>query len=94
LAIRALIAYCSLVVVRLLSGHEPENYVVSYREAQQAIEAEVPEKFDARAEAYLLLKRHGQEICKRVNPKCGECPVSSSCAFFAETRRKKPASHS
>ena len=30
---------CTQVVVRLLSGHEPENYVVSYREAQQAIEA-------------------------------------------------------
>jgi endonuclease III len=47
---------------------------VTYREAQQAIEAEVPEKFDARARAYLLLKRHGQDLCKRTNPKCWQCP--------------------
>jgi hypothetical protein len=29
---------------------------------QQAIAAEVPETIDARARAYLLLKRHGQEV--------------------------------
>jgi endonuclease-3 len=76
------------VVERLLRGRESENYVLSYREAQRAIEAEVPEKFDARVRAYLLLKRHGQEICKRTNPKCAQCPVSSLCAFFAENRGK------
>lgn len=76
------------VVERLLRGRESENYVLGYREAQRAIEAEVPEKFDARIRAYLLLKRHGHEICKRTNPKCDQCPASSSCAFFAEKRGK------
>ncbi len=76
------------VIERMLRGRESENYVVGYREAQKAIEAEVPQKFDARVRAYLLLKRHGQEICKRTNPKCAQCPVSSSCAFFAENRGK------
>ena len=76
------------VVERLLRGRESGNYVLGYREAQQAIEAEVPEKFDARVRAYLLLKRHGQEVCKRTNPKCAQCPVSASCAFFAENRNK------
>src|SRR5450432_880134 len=76
------------VVERLIHGRESENYVLGYREAQRAIEAEVPEKFDARVRAYLLLKRHGQEICKRTNPKCSQCPVRSSCAFFAENRSK------
>jgi endonuclease-3 len=78
---------CPHVVVRIQQGQEPENYGVTYREAQQAIEAEVPEKFDARARAYLLLKRHGQEVCKRTKPKCAHCPVNSSCAFFAGNRR-------
>jgi endonuclease-3 len=82
------------VVERLFRGRESENYVPGYREAQRAIEAEVQEKFDARVRAYLLLRRHGQELCKRNNPKCEKCPVSASCAFFAETHRKKPASHS
>jgi endonuclease III len=76
---------CPQVVVRVLRGQESGNYGATYREARQAIEAEVSEKFDARIRAYLLLKRHGQEICKRTKPKCGECPVRSSCAYFART---------
>jgi endonuclease-3 len=75
------------VLVRIQRGLERENYGVTYREAQQAIEAEVPAKFDARMRAYLLLKRHGQELCKRTKPKCTQCPISSSCAYFAGKRR-------
>lgn len=78
---------CPHVIVRIQRGQERENYGVTYREAQQAIHAEVPEKFDMRARAYLLLKRHGQEVCKRTNPQCSHCPVNSSCAFFAGNRR-------
>lgn len=74
------------VLVRVLFGQERENYGVTYREAQQAIRAEVAETFEARMRAYLLLKRHGQEICKR-KPKCEKCPVSGDCAFFAGRRR-------
>jgi endonuclease III len=70
------------VLVRILYGRERENYGANYREAQQAITAEVPETFAARTRAYLLLKHHGQEICKRTKPKCEACPVSSYCAFF------------
>jgi endonuclease III len=70
------------VPVRMLSGQESQNYVANYREAQRAIVTGVPETFDARTRAYLLLKRHGQEICKRTKPKCEECPVSSNCALI------------
>jgi endonuclease-3 len=80
---------CVHVAVRLLGRSESENYVQGYREAQRAIEAEIPKKFDARIRAYLLLKRHGQELCKRTNPKCAQCPVSSSCAFFRRNRGKR-----
>jgi endonuclease III len=52
-----------------------------------AIMAEVPEKFDTRSRAYLRLKRHGQALCKRTRPKCSECSVSASCAYFAGNRR-------
>jgi len=73
---------CPHVLVRIRHGQERENYGETYREAQQAIAAEVPEKFDARTRAYLLLKRHGQEICKRTKPRCEQCPIQSDCAFF------------
>ena len=82
---------CPHVVVRIQHGLERENYGVTYREAQQAIAAEIPEKFDARTRAYLLLKRHGQELCKRTKPRCPECPVSSACAYFAGRHRGRSA---
>ncbi|HYX68625.1 MAG TPA: hypothetical protein VE825_05800 [Terriglobales bacterium] len=78
---------CPYVLVRIQRGQERENYGVTYREAQQAIEAEIPAKFDARTRAYLLLKRHGGEICKSSKPKCEQCPVNSGCAYFSGKRR-------
>ena len=75
---------CTHGLIRILQGPEGENYSVGYREAQRAIAAEVSETFDARVRAYLLLKIHGQQTCKRTNPKCKECPVQSKCAFFAD----------
>lgn len=79
------------VLVRILHGRERENYGVTYREAQEAIEAEVPAKFDARMRTYLLLKRHGQELCKSTKPKCDQCPVNGACAYFAGKMRGRGA---
>src|SRR5271165_6126894 len=75
--VAAIPSNCPHVLVRIQRGLERESYAVTYREAQHAIMAEVPEKFDARIRAYLLLKRHGQTLCKRTRPKCSECPVSA-----------------
>jgi endonuclease III len=74
---------CVHVLTRVLSGNETANYNAEYREARNAVEAEIPAKFDARMRAYLLVKRHGQELCKRTNPKCDRCPVSADCRFYA-----------
>jgi endonuclease III len=74
---------CVHVLIRIMEGPEGENYSASYREAQRAIAGEVPEKFDARIRAYLLLKTHGQQTCKRTNPKCQDCPVKAKCAFVS-----------
>jgi endonuclease III len=78
---------CAQVLVRILYGKESKNYGANYRESQRAIAVEVPGTFDARTRAYLLLKYHGQEICKRTKPKCEACPVNANCAFFAGQRR-------
>lgn len=82
---------CPHVLVRIQSGQERENYGVTYREAQQAIAAEIPEKFDPRTRAYLLLKHHGQTLCKRTKPKCEQCPVNTHCAFFSGKHRGRSA---
>ena len=82
---------CPHVLVLILHGQERQNYGVTYREAQEAIAAEVSDKFDVRTRSYLLLKRHGQQICK-TKPKCDQCPVNSSCVFFAGKRHGRSVS--
>lgn len=72
---------CPHVLLRITRGREYENYGVNYKEAQRMIADEVPVKFDARTRAYLLLKVHGQQVCKRTNPKCDSCPVAKQCAY-------------
>ena len=78
---------CPQVLVRIQLGLERENYGVTYGEAESLIKAEVAEKFVLRQRAYLLLKQHGQSICKRSKPKCSECPISAHCAYFAGKNR-------
>jgi endonuclease-3 len=56
---------------------------VGYRTAQAALDAALPKTFEARIRAHVLLKQHGQEICKRARPMCERCPVSRDCAYFS-----------
>ena len=70
-------------LMRILHGFEREYYGANYRESQEIIEQQVAASAAARTRAYLLLKIHGEELCKRTNPKCEECPVRTYCAYFA-----------
>jgi endonuclease III len=79
------------VLVRVLHGRERPSYAATYRESQQAIEAELPAAREARARAYLLLKQHGQELCKRSKPRCDECPMQPHCAYAAGNFRGRAA---
>jgi len=76
------------VLVRIESGREGAKYTATYATAQQLIEAQLPATLAARGRAYLLLQRHARELCKARNPKCGECPISGSCRYFASVARK------
>ncbi len=77
---------CLHVPLRLGFGEEKKNYAAGYRSAQEAIHAELPEECGALLRAYLLLKHHGQELCKRSRPLCEQCPVSSACVYFQTLR--------
>ena len=70
------------VPLRLGLGTESKAYSTSYRSAQAALAAALPETFDARIRAYTLLKEHGQEIFKPARPLCERCPVTASCAYY------------
>ena len=84
--IAAVPSNCVEVTLRLRSGEMKKNYAQNYRAAQEILRAELPEDCDALLRGYLLLKQHGQEICKRTRPLCEACPVSSSCAYFGRLR--------
>jgi len=79
---------CIDVPLRLGFGREMKNYAASYRSVQEAIAAELPESFEVRQRAYLLLKRHGQELCKRSKPLCEQCPLTAECAYFQKGRKE------
>jgi len=76
---------CVHVPLRLGFGTAYKTYAKDYRSAQDAIRAALPEACDAQLRAYLLLQRHGQELCKRSRPKCELCPVTAACRFFQAT---------
>ena len=73
---------CVDVPMRIWFGDAGRNYAADYRAAREVLNTGLPESFGARQRAYLLLKKHGQETCKRSTPKCELCPVTAQCAYF------------
>ncbi|HYV05493.1 MAG TPA: hypothetical protein VFB82_12950 [Blastocatellia bacterium] len=77
------------VLLRLGYGEERKNYSTTYRSAQEAVEPELKKDFDWLIEAHQLLRRHGQELCKRSEPLCVECPLKLECRFYQESVESK-----
>ncbi len=70
------------VVQRLGLAAEAKEYRTSYRRAREALEAELPRTRAGLIEAYQLLRRHGQEVCRRGAPHCGICPLRPNCRAY------------
>jgi len=66
------------VLLRLGFGTESKSYAASYKSAVAAA-GEMPNAM----EAHILLRRHGQEVCKRSAPRCELCPLRDLCAYYA-----------
>jgi endonuclease III len=71
------------VMLRLGFGQESKNYASSYRSVRHAIEPELPSDCEVLIGACKLLRRHGQELCRRSKPKCPVCPLKDDCVYFA-----------
>jgi endonuclease III len=69
------------VVTRLGIVDEQTSYARTYQLAIRATQPELRDAADARA-AHLLLRRHGQEVCKRSAPRCEVCPLRDRCAWY------------
>jgi endonuclease III len=74
------------VLVRLGYGHAHKYYSTEYRSAQEAASKELPEDCAARIRAFQLLRRHGQEICRRNDPACASCPLTRICAYYQDAK--------
>jgi len=70
------------VLVRLGYGAERENYQQTYRSAASAAAPELPTDFAWSIRAHQLLRRHGQELCKRTAPRCDTCPLRAECRWY------------
>ena len=79
---------CPHVLVRVLLGPEGPKYVAVYAAAQRILNA-LPVTFEERIRGYLLVARHGHEICKRSNPLCGRCPLRARCVFANGTKNQQ-----
>lgn len=72
------------VLLRLGYGEQRKSYAATYRSAQQAVESELRKDYDWLIAAHQLLRRHGKELCKAVEPLCRACPIKSSCRYYRE----------
>ncbi|HEV3005174.1 MAG TPA: hypothetical protein VGX78_11975 [Pirellulales bacterium] len=70
------------VLLRLGFGEEKKSYSTTYRLVQKAAEEEGMKKdYSWLIETHLLLRRHGQVMCKSSEPACAICPLAPDCAF-------------
>jgi endonuclease-3 len=76
------------VLVRLGFAAEQKSYATTYRLMNEAIKDELATAYSWLIGAYILLRRHGQELCRRSKPLCGECPLAADCEFFRKAQKK------
>lgn len=69
------------VLTRLGFVEEAKSYSTTYKRAATRAAEEVTDAKTARM-LHLLLRRHGQEVCKASEPRCGLCPLRKTCDWY------------
>lgn len=64
-----------------------KDHRTTYRQAQVTLAPMLPRDSDSLGDAYHLLRRHGQELCRTSEPACPQCPLRTRCDFAAGRRR-------
>jgi endonuclease III len=70
------------VLRRLGFGEERKSYSTTYRLVQEAVEEELDKDYAWLIRTHLLLRHHGQELCRRTTPMCEKCPLAAECEFY------------
>lgn len=73
------------VLLRLGFGEDHKNYATAYRSAQQAVKNQLKPDCDWLIGVHQLLYRHGQELCRRTDPACPQCPLNDGCSWVRIT---------
>jgi len=69
------------VLTRVGYGRSQKYYGATYRSVQEGLRDKLPRGSAAIARAHLLLREHGQKICRNTVPLCRECPIEDLCLF-------------
>jgi endonuclease III len=77
-------------MVRLGYGADHKNYTTMYRSVRESAAREVRDEFDWLIGAHLLLRKHGQEVCKTSAPRCEMCALQADCPFGRASLRRTP----
>ena len=71
-------------MVRLGYGTDHKNYSTMYRSVREAAAPELRDDFDWLIDAHLVLRHHGQAVCKTSTPRCEICSVRTDCAYASQ----------
>ena len=69
------------VLTRLGLAPEQSSYATTYKRAIERVASLAPEDLDGLIRAHLLLRRHGQLVCKNKRPDCDGCALRQRCDF-------------
>jgi endonuclease III len=73
------------VLVRLGFAAEASTYAGTYRAVREAVAGQLPSgnppDYAWLIAAHQLLRRHGQELCRRARPLCAVCPLREECRY-------------
>jgi len=71
---------------RIGYGKDEKNYSTCYRSIREDIKDEIKEDYDWLIKAHQLLRKHGQQLCKRSEPFCKSCPFTKICVAYKEDK--------
>jgi endonuclease-3 len=78
------------VLVRVGAVREAGSYAATYAAARD-VAAKLMMSGPKFLVAHLLLRRHGNELCRRKDPLCDRCPLAKICRHHAEGGEREPA---
>jgi endonuclease III len=79
------------VLVRLGLAQDAPSYAASHRSATALLRDALSAERASLLRAYLLLRTHGRELCRRTAPVCAACPLVDRCVYARRSARRAPS---